>query len=299
MPHHRPWPYALAAVLACAGLLPAQPAKPAEPPPGVKVLRDLEYVKDGHERQKLDLLLPEKADGPLPLVVWIHGGGWKQGSKDGGPARVFATKGYAVACVNYRLSQHAGFPAQIEDCKAAVRWLRGHAKDYNLDPDRFAAWGASAGGHLVALLGTSGGVKELEGKDGDLDQSSRVQAVIDWFGPSDFLSFGEKSDDAKSAISQLLGGPPKDNKDKAALASPVTHVTKDAPPFLIMHGDKDNTVPYAQSEELAEALKKAGVDVTLKKVEGAGHGGPDFLNEENRKLIEEFLDKHLKKKAKD
>jgi acetyl esterase/lipase len=296
MTRPRPWPYALAAALAGAALLPAQPPpKPADPPPGVKALRDLAYVKDGHERQKLDLYLPEKADGPLPVVVWVHGGGWRQGSKEGGPAVPLAAKGYAVACVNYRLSQHAVFPAQIEDCKAAVRWLRAHAKDYNLDPDHFAAWGASAGGHLVALLGTAGGAKEFDVGD-NLDQSSRVQAVVDWFGPTDFLTFGPKADDPNWVISQLLGGPAKDDKDRAAKAGAVAYVSKDAPPFLILHGDKDDVVPYAQSEELADALKKAGVDVTLKKVEGAGHGGPDFLSPDNRKLIEGFLDAHLKGK---
>ena len=125
----------------------------------MKTLRDLAYVSGGHARQKLDLYLP-KSDGPLPLVIWIHGGGWRQGTKGGNlPALRLARRGYAVASLDYRLSGDAKFPAQIEDCKAAVRWLRAHVKKYNLNPDRFGAWGSSAGGHLVALLGTSGGVK--------------------------------------------------------------------------------------------------------------------------------------------
>ncbi len=293
----RLWVWALAALVAAA--VPAapaqQPAKPPEPPPGVKALRDLAYVKDGHERQKLDLYLPEKADGPLPVVVWIHGGGWRGGSKERCPALPLSAQGYAVASINYRLSQHAVFPAQIEDCKTAIRWLRANAKQYNLDPGHIGVWGGSAGGHLVALLGTTAHVKELEGKD-NLDQSSRVQAVIDWYGPTDFAAFGDKVDDPKSPVSLLLGGPRKDNKEKAVLASPVTHVSKESAPFLIMHGDKDPLVPLSQSELLNEALKKVGVEVTLIRLEGAGHGGPEFLNTENKKRIEDFLAKHLKKK---
>jgi acetyl esterase/lipase/regulation of enolase protein 1 (concanavalin A-like superfamily) len=290
------WLWVWAALAAWAGQLPAQGPKL---PDGVKALRDLEYVKDGHERQKLDLYLPEKADGPLPVVVWIHGGAWRAGSKDGCPGVFLAAKGFAVASVGYRLSQHAVFPAQIEDCKAAIRWLRGNAKKYNLDPDHIGAWGASAGGHLVALLGTTGGMKELEGKDGDLDQLSQVQCVLDWFGPTDFRDLrGAVADDPKSVIAQLLGGPPSKEKDKAALASPVAHVHKGCPPFLIMHGDKDPTVSLGASKKLAEALEKADVPVTLVVLEGAGHGGKEFGTEESRNRIEAFFTRHLKPSAK-
>jgi acetyl esterase/lipase len=263
-------------------------------PAGVKALRDLEYVKGGHERQKLDLYLPENANGPLPVIVWIHGGGWRQGSKDRCPAVSFGGKGYAVASVNYRLSQHAKFPAQIEDCKAAIRWLRANAAKYHFDPEHIGVWGASAGGHLVALLGTTADMKELEGKEGNLNQSSRVQAVVDWFGPADFRNMGGSKD---SPVARLLGGPVSENKEKAALASPVAHVSKNDPPFLIMQGDMDPLVPLAQSELLADALKKAGVDVTLQVLKGAKHGGPEFSTPESRKLIADFFDKHLKKGA--
>jgi acetyl esterase/lipase len=283
--------WSLAAVLAWAGSAPAQPKLPE----GVKALRDLEYVKDGHERQKLDLYLPEKADHPLPVVVWIHGGAWRAGNKNGCPGVFLSGKGFAVASINYRLSEHAVFPAQIEDCKAAVRWLRSNAKKYNLDPDHIGVWGASAGGHLVALLGTTGGMKELEGKDGDLEQSSKVQCVVDWFGPTDFRELPEGlAKDPNSVVAQLLGGPPAKEKDKAALASPLAHVHKDCPPFLIMHGDMDKTVNPTQSEKLAEALKKVDVPATLVKLKGAGHGGPEFTNDESRKRIEEFFTQHLK-----
>ena len=268
------------------------------PPAGTKVQRDLAYVANGHERQKLDLYTPPGATNPLPLIIWIHGGAWKLGSKENCPALRYLEHGYAVASINYRLSQHAVFPAQIEDCKAAVRWLRVHAKDNNLDPNRFAAWGSSAGGHLVALLGTSGGVKEFE-VGANLEVSSRVQAVVDWFGPIDFTQMSKYSlpnspfdhDAADSPESQLLGGAVPQNKAKAAKASPLTYVSRDDPPFLIMHGNKDNLVPYQQSELLRDALKKSGVPVMLKIVEGAGHG---FGGREIDEQVAEFFAQHLK-----
>ena len=159
-------------------------------PVGVTVQKDLAYVPGGHERQKLDLYLPKEASKPLPVIVWIHGGGWQAGSKENNPLLAYAGKGYAVASINYRLSQHAVFPSQIEDCKTAIRWLRAHAKTYNLNPSKIGVAGSSAGGHLVALLGTAGEVKELEGKEGNLDQSSQVQCVVDLYGPTDFSTMG-------------------------------------------------------------------------------------------------------------
>jgi acetyl esterase/lipase len=270
---------------------------------GVKAMRDLEYANVGGRSLRLDLYLPEKSDGPLPLIVWIHGGAWQAGNKSGTPALPFVRRGYAVASIDYRLSQDAIFPAQIEDCKAAIRWLRAHAKEHGIDPAHIGVWGSSAGGHLVALLGTSGDVKELEGAAGNLDQSSRVQAVCDWFGPTDFCQMAAHAipgsklvhNDPKSPESRLIGGPIQENKDKVARANPITYVSKDDPPFLIMHGDRDNLVPHHQSVLLNEALKKAGVDVTFKTVEGAGHG---FGGPENTKMVEEFFDRTLKNKAK-
>jgi len=283
----------LAVILAAGGRLTSQ-----EPPPGPsagpKVLRDLPYVEGGHQRNRLDLYLPEKSAGPRPLVVWIHGGGWQGGSKEGCPVVGFVAQGYVAASINYRLSQHAVFPAQIEDCKAAIRWLRTHAAMYGIDPDRIGVWGASAGGHLVALLGTTGGVKELEGNGGHLDQSSRVQCVVDLLGPSDFLSWDPNfNPGVYTMITHLLGGPVPQNRDKARKASPLTYVDKNSAPFLIEHGDKDSLVPLEQSQLLASALKKAGVEVTLQVLPGSGHGGPAFTSPENRKLIVDFFAKHL------
>ena len=254
-------------------------------PPGVKLNKDLEYGRADGRAMLLDLYLPQKGQKPLPLLIWIHGGAWMSGSKnDPSPALRFTAEGYAVAHVGYRLSQEAKFPAQIHDCKAAVRWLRANAQTYNLDPNKFVAWGGSAGGHLVALLGTTGGAAELDGHVNDLKESSRVQAVVDWFGPTDFLQIGNAESDLQhnapdSPESKLIGGPVLENKDKAAKASPISYVSKDAPPFLIMHGDRDRTVPFNQSELLYSALKKAGVDVTFVPMKGAGHGfgGPQAI----------------------
>ena len=266
-------------------------------PPGVMALTDLEYGKANGRAMLLDLYLPEKADKPLPLIIWVHGGAWMAGSKDGlSPALRFTANGYAVAQIGYRLSQEAKFPDQINDCKAAVRWLRADAAKYNLDPNKFVAWGASAGGHLVALLGTSGGVAALEGNVNDLRESSRVQAVVDWFGPTDFLHIGDAQSDRQhnapdSPESKLIGGALLENKDKAAKASPINYVSKDAPPFLIMHGDRDRSVPFSQSELLYAALKKAGVEATFVPMKGAGHGfsGPEAITP-----VQDFLKRCLK-----
>jgi acetyl esterase/lipase len=296
----------VARLTAAASLLAALPAQPPPQriPEAVRLLSDLEYARAGGRSLPLDLYLPRNAQGPVPVLVWIHGGGWSAGSKVGGPGVRLALRGYAVASVEYRLSGEAIFPAQIEDCKAAVRWLRANAARYNLDPGRIAAWGSSAGGHLAALLGTSGGVKELEGAAlGNPDQSSRVQAVVDFFGPTDLLQMDAqaarnpavasriKHDDPKSPESRLVGGPIQDSREKAARANPIAYVTSDDPPFLIMHGDQDPLVPTAQSEILHRALRAAGVDATFHVVKDAGHG---FGGPEINRMVDEFLDRSLR-----
>lgn len=248
----------------------------------------IRYLRANCDRFQLDLYLPKNAKSPFPVIVWVHGGGWSGGSKAKSPAVRFVARGFVVASINYRLSQHAIFPAQIHDCKAAVRWLRAHAEEYGLDRDRFAAWGSSAGGQLVALMGTTNGVEELEGNLGVLDQSSDIQAVVDWFGPTDFLTVGPKETRTK-----LLGGDAQQNKEQARRASPISHVSTKSVPHLIMHGDQDTTVPISQSETFADALKAAGVDATFVKIEGAAHGGPLFNGESSMKHVEDFLSKHL------
>ena len=290
------------AALALLIALPSAHAQERRPlPPGVKVVRDIEYIPGGGRAQSLDLYLPEKADAPLPLVVWIHGGAWSAGSKDGNRAMPLMRDGFATASVEYRFSQQAVFPAQIEDCKAAIRFLRANAAQYGLDPQHIGVWGSSAGGHLVALLGTAGDVAAWE-KGGRPEVSSRVQAVCDFFGPSDLLTMGAQganhrpmpaTDTAESPESKLIGGAIPDNPDKAKAASPVTYASADDPPFLIVHGDKDPLVPHAQSKELHETLQKAGVNSTLRIVEGAGHGN-GIDTPETMQTVRDFFIKHLK-----
>jgi len=250
--------------------------------PDFDVRRDLAYVENGHERHKLDVYLPRGGvpKSKRPLIVWIHGGGWRGGSKDRCRASSWVKEGYVVASVNYRLSGHAKFPAQIHDCKAAIRWLRAHADEYGIDASRIGVWGSSAGGHLVALLGTSGDVSDLEGDVGEAGPSSRVQAVCDWFGPTDLLLMNKQStqesridhDAPSSPESLLLGAALQTVPGKAKRAAPMTYVTNDDPPFLIVHGNKDRLVPWQQSQLLTDALKEKQCDVTLKIIDGAGHG---------------------------
>jgi acetyl esterase/lipase len=281
--------FAILFLFLSAGVAAAQ--KGPKLPDGTTADRDLAYGT--HERQKLDVYVP-KGDGPFPLVLWVHGGAWQGGNKDGGnPALGLLNAGYAVASTNYRLSQHAVFPAQIHDVKAAVRYLRANAKKYKLDPDRFGAAGASAGGHLVALLGTSGDVSDLDGDGANKDVSSKVSCVLDYFGPTDLSKFPSATK-ADHPIVKLLGGSAADKKDLAAKANPITFISKADPPILIVHGDKDPTVPLSQSELLHEALKKGGVDSTLKVIPGAAHG-PGVFTPELLKEYVAFFEKHLKK----
>jgi acetyl esterase/lipase len=265
--------------------------KPPQYPTGVRAYKDLAYVPKGHKRQNLDLYVPENGEGPLPLIVWIHGGAWKYGSKEYCPPLPWVEKGYVIASINYRLCQHAHFPAQIEDCKAAVRWLRAHAREYRIDPDRIVAWGDSAGGHLASLLGTAGDIPDWE--QGNPVGSSRVQVVIDWYGRANLACVSTDPAYADSPIAMLLGGSGPEVADQAEDASPIHYVSKNDPAFLIMHGDKDVVVPVEQSLAFTSALKAAGVKVKLVVLRGAGHGGGEFLAPEQVKVIDAFLNEHL------
>jgi len=268
----------------------------------LRLFEDIPYAETDNPRQRLDLLLPKsRAQGEkLPVVVWIHGGAWRAGDKRSGRfrlARLVASGRYAGVSVGYRLTNEAIWPAQIHDCKAALRWIRANAGRYGLDAEKIAVWGSSAGGHLVAMLGTSGGVEELEGKLGrHTDQSSRVTCVIDYYGPSDLLAMGKypgriRHNAPDSPESRLVGGPLQEHAEAARSASPISYVSADDPPFMIVHGDRDPVVPYNQSERLAEALRKAGVDVVFITVEGGSHGG--FAPNELDRRVEAFLNKHL------
>lgn len=286
----------------------APPAQaPASLPPGVRAERDIPYVTGGDEAQRLDLYLPEALPAhPLPLVVCIHGGGWRGGSKAWCPMLPLVFQGYAVASVEYRFSQKAIFPAQIQDCQAALRWLRAHSKHYHIDSGHVGVIGASAGGHLVALLGTAGGKQAFQPVGGHEDQSDRVQAVCDFYGPADFntvmqhahddpnvrniFQFNSPSDPYSSLIGVSLGSDPQ----KSNAVSPMHYVSKDNAPFLILHGTHDALVPYAQSKEFAAALKAQGVEALLQTLPGSGHGGPAFAKPAVTALIHHFFDKHLK-----
>jgi acetyl esterase/lipase len=262
--------------------------------------------------QKLDLYVPS-GTGPFPLVIYIHGGAFKTGDKSGVPgavANLFLSKGYAVASLNYRLSSEAIYPAQIQDVKAAVRWLRANAATFKLNPDQFAAWGASAGGNLAAMLGTSGDVKEFDNAElGNANVSSRVQAVIDQFGPIDFLTMDaqftasgtcgtnfESHDAAGSPESLLVGGAIQTKAELVKTANPTTYISKDDPAFFIQHGDKDCNIPLQQSELFSKALAAViGADkVTFEVMPGAGHGGAVFDSTANAEKLLAFLDKYLK-----
>ncbi len=286
--------FPLLVVLAfCAPAL-AQTPKGPKVPEGTKSTLNATYGE--HERQKYDLFVP-KGDGPFPLVVWVHGGGWVGGSKDGGgPGLFLLDHGYAVASINYRYSTHSVFPAQIQDCKAAIVHLRANAKKHSLNPKKFGAWGASAGGHLVALLGTAGDVAEWEP---EAKADSSVQAVVDFFGPTDLLALsgpaGGAGDSADGLLGKLVGGSLSKNKEKAEKANPIKYIDRADAPVLMVHGDKDPLVPLSQSELLAAALKKAGVEQELIVIPGGGHGGAGFSSEANRKKYIAFFDKHLKK----
>lgn len=270
-------------------LLPALASTAAAEKPTLH--RDLVYGMPGQPRHTLDLIVPS-GDTPPPLIVWIHGGGWRTGSKARNRLGWMAKEGFAVASINYRLSQHAVWPAQIHDCKAAIRWLRANARQYGYDASRIGVGGSSAGGHLVAMLGTSGDVAALEGAiGGHAGVSSRVQAVYDLFGPAEMVSLGMGR--ASGAVSRLLGGAVEDVEATAVQASPVTFVSRDDAPFLIAHGGVDRLVPVQQSRDLHARLVKAGVPSTLRVFKQAGHGGPAFNAPEHRAEVFAFFRTHL------
>ena len=296
----------LAALLVWAGATWTRPASAEH-----VVVADLEYgqyVDDLGVTQPLllDLYLPTDVPAPFPVVVWLHGGAWQTGSKATPQAEFLADAGYAVASIDYRLSQIAAWPAQIHDCKGAVRWLRANAATHGLDPHRVGAWGPSAGGHLAACLGTMGGVGEvtigatvvdLEGDvGGNLEHSSRVSAFVDWFGPTDFLRMdhfpSDKVHDAlNSPESKLIGGPIQEHPERCRSANPMTFLSRDDPPGWIAHGTHDPTVPYHQSVLFhRRAVLGFGLDVELTTVLGGAHGGPGF----DPAQVEAFFDARLK-----
>jgi acetyl esterase/lipase len=270
--------------------------------------KDLAYAT-GSDAQKLDLYIPTTGSGSFPVVIMVHGGGFMFGDKADGAGLTgvdqLLAAGYAVASINYRLSAEAIYPAQINDAKASVRFLRANASKYNLNADKFGAWGASAGGNLVALLGTTCNVKELEGDLGNADQSSCVQAVVDWFGPIDFLkmdaqfagtSCAQNHNDASSPESKVVGAAIQSVPDLVKTTNPMNYIDAASAPFFIENGTADCNIPPIQNKNFADALSAViGVDkVTYVSLDGAGHGGSQFETEENLKLVISFFDKYLK-----
>ena len=257
---------------------------------------DITYARAGDRELKLDLARPAEGKGPFPCVVCLHGGGWRMGNKKDIRAWItfLAERGYVAASIGYRLVPDATFPGQIEDAKTAVRFLRASADKYAIDKERVAALGWSAGGHLACLLGLTDPKCGFEGKECP-DQSSRVQAVVDYFGPTDLAAFGKDPLAQKGMLGPFIGAPFAENPMAHEKASPVKYVHKDAPPFLIFHGTKDWVVPVEQSRVLAEKLKDVKVPVKLIEVPGEGHGWTGKANAETTRETIRFLDERLKK----
>ncbi|MDB6126954.1 MAG: nlhH 2 [Verrucomicrobia bacterium] len=267
-------------------------------PPRISIRQDLPY--DAQPAQKLDLYLPlGKVVKPRPMIVYLHGGGWTKGSKADGKrfAFRFAQRGYVVACIDYRLTSDATFPAQLEDCKAALRWLRSNAERFAIDRDRVGVVGISAGGHLAALLGALNSSRIYE-TGSSMDQNSTVQAVCDFFGPVDLLRLyddAQKSGAAQaSEVSQLVGGDPHQFPRPTRAANPIAGLDASSPPFLIIHGDRDTVVPLEHSRLLYDALVAKGIKAHLHVIHGAGHTGPAFVAPEINAMVDDFFAKTLK-----
>lgn len=273
------------------------PAGPIPVPDTVIETKDIEYGNVNGRPLLLDLYQPRERSGPLPGILFIHGGGWSGGQRSDYKYYCvrFPQMGYVVATVSYRFVSEAVFPACVQDVKCAVRWMRANADKYGINPDAIAAIGGSAGGHLAMMLGYSSGVAELEGTGGHPEYSSAVQAVVDLYGPVDMTL--EEFHTNKTLLAFFGGKTFSEIPDQYRLASPLTHVTKDAPPTLIIHGTDDFTVPVAQADLLAERLKELGCDYEYLRLKGYPHT-LDILLEANRHVrwyMYHFLDKYLKK----
>ena len=281
-----------------SGTGPAVTAKPA--------YSNLAYAT-GSPAQKLDIYLPATGVSPYPVILAIHGGGFLSGNKTDmqiTPMLRALTRGYAVVPIDYRLSSEAKFPAQINDVKAAIRWVRANAARFGLDPKRIAVWGDSAGGYLAALAGTSGGVARLsDPSQGNAGKSDRVQAVIDWFGPitlrrvdADFPAGYTGRRFSTSLLSEYLGVDWRKFPGKVKAADPTTYISAGDPPFLIEHGTADGTVPVQQSKRFAAALVRVlgHGRVTLHLLRGAHHKDPRFATSAHVARVLDWLDAQLK-----
>jgi acetyl esterase/lipase len=272
----------------------AAPAFSGEP----REYKTIEFARVGEHALSLDLFLPARSKPPL--IIYIHGGAWRAGSRAEVPIAPLIENGFAIASVDYRLTPVAPFPANVHDIKAAIRFLRENAVEFGFDAQRFAIAGSSAGGHLAALVGVTNGVKELEGDGGGhRGVSSDVQAVVSFYGAANLQTIlGQSTPHGLSvrvpALQLLLGGPPAEKPELARLASPVAHVNPKSPPILLIHGDADPQMPFEQSCELQAAYVKAGRTVELVTVKGGLHGGKEFYDEAHLALVAKFLKEHLR-----
>jgi acetyl esterase/lipase len=258
------------------------------------ISQNVEYARVGEHSLKLDVYVP---DGKLrpPLIVWVHGGAWRSGSKSNLPLTKLVEEGYAVASVDYRLSTQAQFPAQIHDLKAAIRFLRAHGDPLRIRPQKIVIAGDSAGAHLAALVGVSNAHAELEGEIGnDRSESSDVQGIISFYGAANLTTILAQSTPhglkvRVPALELLLGGQPANVMALARLASPVFHVDRRDPPLLLFHGDQDPQMPINQSHELHGAYREVKAPVQFEVVHGGAHGGAAFYDAERMAVVKAFL----------
>ncbi len=280
--------------LVCATTLLAKRSAAAD------VIHDVTFATAEGAPLQLDLYRPD-AKTPIGLIVWVHGGAWRAGSRKDVDLAGMTQRGWAVASVDYRLSTVARFPAQIHDIKAAIRFLRAHAAEYRYPSDRFVVAGSSAGGHLAALVGVTNGERELEGAEGDAPTAgSDVQAIVDLYGASNLITILAQSTPhglsvRKPALDLLLGAEPEAAPELARQASPVFHVDRSDPPLLLLHGDQDPQMPINQAHELQGAYEKLGLPVQFIVMHGAAHGGPAFTASSTLDAIDRFLREHLVK----
>ena len=267
-------------------------------PSNVTFTRDIEFANPDNQHLQVDLAQPKDGQGPFPAVVCIHGGGFRAGKREGYDKLLLtlAQHGYVAITVTYRLAPAYQFPAAVHDCKAAVRWLRANSAKYHVDPTRIGAMGGSAGGHLAQFLGVTAGVPQFEG-EGNLDQSSAVSCVVNFYGPSDFTKSYDKSVDAKEVLPLFLGGDLSTKRNEHIIASPLYWVTPNAAPTLYLHGTADEYVAYEQATWIVDKLKAATVEAELVGFEGAGHGLKGVPPDKTEGLMLAFFDKHLKPAA--
>ena len=277
----------------------AQRGGPPEIPEGVSVTADIPFATvDGNELM-LDLYMPSAADDP-PLLVWVHGGAWRAGSRQSVSTLSFVEAGYAMASISYRLSGVAAFPAQSHDIKGAIRFLRAKAGDYGYDVSRIGILGTSAGAHLAALVGVTNGNAELEGTvGGNLDQSSDIDAIVAYFPATNLTSILDQSTPfglnlRVPSLEALFGGPLDEKSELAHLASSVFHVDADDPPLFLLHGDQDPQMPINQSHELHGVYKEHGLAVEFEVVHGSPHGGPAFFDASRNSMVKSFLDAYMR-----